>query len=76
MQSIGLQGIITIISHLFFIWISLNLVSMIDTSKFIKRGDPKRAQLLMMFIAITLGFSVSSFFISVINASQNLKFLF
>lgn len=76
MQTVGIQGIITILSHVFFIWISLTLVQMIDTSKFIRKGDPRRAQLLMMFIAIALGFTVSSFFIDIITASQNLKFLF
>lgn len=76
MKIVGLQGILTILSHLFFIWISINLVDTLDIKKFIKRDNSKRVQLLLMFIAIMMGYTVSSFFISIITSAQNLKFLF
>ncbi|MGR3742036.1 DUF1146 family protein [Companilactobacillus sp. DQM5] len=76
MSTIGLNGVLTILSHVFFIWISFNVIQVIDFNKFIKKGNPQRAQVLLMFFAITLGFTVSNFFISLIEASQSLKYLF
>ncbi|MDO1604991.1 DUF1146 family protein [Lactobacillus sp. YT155] len=76
MQSIGLQGILTILSHLFFIWISFNALQSVDLNKFFKKGDPRKAQIVYLFLGIALGYTVSSFFISLITASQNLQFLF
>lgn len=75
MHSLGITAIITIISHLFFIWLSYNALQAIDWRKIYNKNNTKMLQLLVALISIALGYTVSSFLLSIINVSQNLTLL-
>ncbi|MFD1471494.1 DUF1146 family protein [Companilactobacillus mishanensis] len=76
MRSLGLTAIITIISHLLFIWLSYNALQAIDWRKIYNKSNPKMLQLLVALVSIALGYTVSSFVLSLISVSQNLTLLF
>ncbi|WP_057881758.1 DUF1146 family protein [Companilactobacillus kimchiensis] len=76
MTNIGMNAIITLISHVIFIWISFNALQAVDWKKIYNKSNPKMLQLLVAFIAIALGYTVSSFFMSIFSLSQNIALLF
>lgn len=77
MKQIGIQNLLIIFSHIFFIWIAFLAVQTLDWDKFFRpQVNNNLSKLLLIFTAITLGYSVSSFFISLVQAFQNLIFMF
>lgn len=74
-RSLGIQAIITTISHLFFIWLSYNALQAIDWRKIYDKNNTRMLQLLVALISIALGYTVSSFLLSILNVSQNLTLL-
>jgi len=76
MTSLGINAIITLISHIVFIWISFNVLQVVDWKKLYNKTNPKMLQLLVAFIAIALGYTVSSFFMSIFSLAQNITLLF
>ncbi|WP_366915213.1 DUF1146 family protein [Companilactobacillus sp.] len=75
MHSLGITAIITIVSNLFFIWLSYNALQAVDWRKIYDKNNTRMLQLLVALISIALGYTVSSFFLSIINVSQNLTLL-
>ncbi|WP_285439389.1 DUF1146 family protein [Carnobacterium sp. ISL-102] len=71
-----MQSLVTIVSHMFFILLSFWALKGIRIEKFIKKNNIGQARVLYLFIAITVGYTVSTFFIGLILNSQNLIFLF
>ncbi|EHI74518.1 membrane protein [Streptococcus criceti] len=70
-----LQSLITIICHLFFILMSFQLLTRLVNWEKILRLNPdnfRQINLLVMFLAIGLGFLVSSFFLSVISLAMTI----
>ena len=76
MRNVGLFSLLTIISHIIFIWISFNVIQVFDIKKIIKTDNFGKVQVLTVFVSIALGYTVSSFFLSIVSACQNLKYLF
>jgi conserved hypothetical integral membrane protein len=76
MKSLGVNAIFTLISHVVFIWLSFNFLQVIDWKKIYNGSNPRLLQLLIAFISIALGYTVSSFFLNIISVSQNLTLLF
>ncbi|MCX0278636.1 DUF1146 family protein [Bombilactobacillus mellis] len=77
MKQIGIQNLLIIFSHIFFIWIAFLAIQTLDWDKFLRsQVNNNLGKLLLIFTAITLGYSVSSFFISLVQAFQNLIFMF
>ncbi|SIO22437.1 conserved hypothetical integral membrane protein [Carnobacterium alterfunditum] len=76
MNFLGMQSLITIVSHMFFILLSFWALKGIRIEKFIKKNNIGQARVLYLFISITVGYTVSTFFIDLILNSQNLIFLF
>lgn len=74
-QSMGLSGVLTIVSHLLFIVISFRLLTAVRFDKFLRPNHVGESRLLLLFVAITIGYNVSNFFISVLTASANLPYL-
>ncbi|WP_181190205.1 DUF1146 family protein [Bombilactobacillus bombi] len=76
MKQIGIQNLLIIFSHIFFIWIAFLAVQTLDWDKILRpQINNNLGKLLLIFVAVTLGYSVSSFFISLIQACQNLVFI-
>ncbi|AUI70948.1 DUF1146 family protein [Companilactobacillus alimentarius] len=76
MTNLGINAIITLVSHIIFIWISFNILQVVDWKKIYNKTNPKMLQLLVAFISIALGYTVSSFFMSIFSLSQNIVLLF
>ncbi|WP_125708078.1 DUF1146 family protein [Lacticaseibacillus porcinae] len=74
-QSMGLSGFLTIVSHVLFIAISFRLLSAVRFDKFLRPNHVGASRLLLLFIAIAIGYNVSQFFLSVLSASANLPYL-
>ncbi|ALX88774.1 DUF1146 family protein [Lacticaseibacillus paracasei] len=75
-QTIGLNGAITIVSHFVFIMLAFRALNALRFEQFIKANHVREEQVLLLFIAVALGFLVSSFFLSLLQAALNLPKLF
>ncbi|TFJ92251.1 DUF1146 family protein [Lentibacillus salicampi] len=75
-SSIGVTAIISMISHLIFIYITWRVITTINFDPLIRKGRETEARVLIMFIAIFIGTGVSRFFLEFIQWSQDLMYLF
>ncbi|HLR61482.1 MAG TPA: DUF1146 family protein [Lentibacillus sp.] len=75
-SSIGVTAIISMISHLIFIYITWRIVTTINFDPLIRKGRETEARVLIMFITIVIGTGVSRFFLEFIQWSQDLMYLF
>ena len=57
-QTIGLNGAITIVSHFVFIMLAFRALNALRFEQFIKANHVREAQVLLLFIAVALGFLV------------------
>jgi conserved hypothetical integral membrane protein len=62
MTNLGINAIITLVSHIIFIWISFNALQAVDWKKIYNKTNPKMLQLLVAFIAIALGYTCKFIF--------------
>ncbi|WP_407370997.1 DUF1146 family protein [Carnobacterium sp.] len=76
MNFLGVQALITIVSHLFFVLLTFWALKGIRIEKLIKKNSIGQARVLYLFVSITIGYTVSSFFMDFLLTSQNLIFLF
>ncbi|MBP1948849.1 DUF1146 family protein [Virgibacillus litoralis] len=76
MSSIGLTALISMISHLIFIYITWRVVTTVNFDSLIRKGRETEARILIMFITIVIGTGVSRFFLEFLQWSQDLMFLF
>ncbi len=74
-QTFGISALLTLCSHLVFILLVWRTMLSLRVEKIVKAGHTREAQLLMMFIAIGLGYLVSSCFLSLVTAVKNLSYL-
>jgi uncharacterized integral membrane protein (TIGR02327 family) len=72
MQFFGVDAIIRIISHLMFIYISFWALQSLRIEQFFKAQYTSQIRLLLVFFAIALGFTVSSFTLEFIALCRNL----
>lgn len=76
MISIGQMALITMISHIIFIYITWIAVQAINIDPLIRKGKIVEARILLIFITIFIGTNVSRFVLDILNASQDLIYLF
>ncbi|MGM8211402.1 DUF1146 family protein [Virgibacillus sp. W0430] len=76
MLSIGQTALVTLISHIIFIYITWIALQAINFDPLIRKGKIVEARVLIIFLTIVIGTSVSQFFLDILYASQNLIFLF
>ena len=75
MISIGYMAVISMISHVLFIYITWFAVQSINVEFFIQKGKVREARLLMILITIAIGVTVSNFVLDLLNWSQDLLYL-
>ncbi len=75
MEEIGYQSLTNMLSHIVFIIITWRILQAVNLDGIIKKGRVFEARLLMMFLTIAIGTTVSRFFLDYLQWSQNLKFL-
>lgn len=76
MNFIGIQALISLISHIIFTLLTFWGLKGLMIEKWIKKNHVSQARLLYLFLSIAIGYLVSSFFIEFILMSRNLVFLF
>ncbi|MEQ6376981.1 DUF1146 family protein [Bacillaceae bacterium S4-13-58] len=76
MQSIAVQGLISMVSHIVFIIITWRLLQEIRFEGIFKKSKVFEARLFLIFVTITIGTTVSRFFLDFLVWSQQLVNLF
>lgn len=71
-QGIGVTSLLTLISHFFFILITFRLLFAVRFDRLLKANHVRDGQLLIVFLAIAIGYNVSEFFISFMTSAINL----
>lgn len=69
-------ALISLVSHFFFIFLTFWALQGIRIDKWLKKHHISQGRILYLFVAITIGFTVSQFFIELVVQSQNLLYLF
>ncbi len=75
MQSIGYMALVSIFSHIFFIYLTWRVMVAINFEPLIRKGKVTEARILIFFLTITIGSAVSRFVLELIQWSQNLLYL-
>lgn len=76
MQSIGYTSIVSIFSHILFIYLTWKVMIAVNVEPFIRKNHVTEARLLLILVTIAIGSSVSRFVLDIIQWSQNLQYLF
>lgn len=75
MLSIGQTALISIMSHLVFIFITWRLIQTINFEPIIRKGKGNEAQILILLVTVAIGSTVSRFFLEFLQWSQDLIYL-
>ena len=67
-------GLLTLLSHMVFVFMAFWALKAVRIEKWIRQGHIREARLLYFFLAIALGYTVSSFFLNFLETSRNLSF--
>lgn len=76
MLSIGYFSLIGMISHVFFIYITWQAMLAINFEPLLRKNRVVEARIIIIFLTITIGTSVSRFVLDIIQWSQDLIYLF
>lgn len=76
MFQLGVHAAISIIIYLITIGLSFQAIKAFQVEKVIRKGHTFEAQILLLFLAIGLGFLVGQFIITLIDTSMQLSNLF
>lgn len=76
MISIGYESVISMISHVVFIYITWIAMQSINFDYFVRKGKEKEARVLIIFLTIVIGTGVSNFVLNILQWSQDLIYLF
>lgn len=76
MNAIGQTALISLVSHIVFMYLAWKLITCINFEPLIRKGREKEAQILILFVAIVIGTGVSHFFLEVLQWSKDLVYLF
>lgn len=76
MTSIGQTAIISIISHIFFIYITWIAIHGINFEAIVRKGKVFEARIIIVFVAIIIGAGISRFVLEIVKWSQDLIYLF
>ncbi len=75
MQLTGINSLVTIVSHLFFVGVAFWCIQDLRIEKYLPM-HLLQGKVLIVLLSILLGFTCSEFFLSVINNIHNLIFIF
>src|SRR5690625_1238356 len=76
MISIGYSAIISMVSHIIFIYITWIAIQAINIEFFVRKNRIVEARILIIFLTIAIGTTVSRFVLDIIQWSQDLIYLF
>lgn len=76
MISIGFFSIISMLSHVLFIYITWIAMQSINFDYIVRKNKEKEARVLIIFLTIVIGTGVSNFVLNILQWSQDLIYLF
>jgi len=76
MISIGYFSIVGMISHIIFIYITWTAMQWINFEPLVRKNRVVEARIIIIFLTIVIGSSVSRFVLDIIQWSQDLIYLF
>ncbi|QGH36334.1 DUF1146 domain-containing protein [Gracilibacillus salitolerans] len=76
MQSLAQEGLIGMLSHLIFIVITWQVLQALNFDELFRKNKVYEARILVIFITIAIGSTVSNFFLDFLQWSQQLIYLF
>lgn len=76
MFSAGQLALISIFSHIMFIYLTWKVVTAIRIDSLFKKGRSAEARVFLLFITIMIGTGVSRFFLDILQWSGDLIYLF
>lgn len=74
-QGLGINAVLTLLSHFVFIMISFRIMTAVRFDRFLRPNHVWESQVLLIFVAITIGYNVSEFFLSLMTSALNLPYL-
>ncbi|HLS22536.1 MAG TPA: DUF1146 family protein [Pseudogracilibacillus sp.] len=76
MKTIGYFSLISMLSHVFFIYLTWIVIQSINFDHFFHKNKITEARIFIIFVTIALGTTVSRFVLDIIQWSQDLIYLF
>ena len=76
MKNLGVHAVVSLLTYLITIGLSFKAVMALQIDRFVKKEHEFENQVLLLFIAIALGYLVGQFLITLIDQSQALLYLF
>lgn len=76
MFSAGQLALISIFSHIMFIYLTWKVVTAIRIETIFKKGRSAEARVFLLFITIVIGTGVSRFFLDILQWSGDLIYIF
>jgi uncharacterized integral membrane protein (TIGR02327 family) len=76
MITIGYFSIIGMLSHIIFIYITWMAIQSVNFDFIIRKNKVTEARILIIFLTIAIGTTVSNFVLNIIQWSQDLIYLF
>lgn len=72
----GFEAMVYILCHLMFIYLTFWALQSLRLEKCFKKGYDKQIRILYLLLSIAIGFTVSSFFLQVMQLFKNFVFTF
>ncbi|UOQ50258.1 DUF1146 family protein [Gracilibacillus caseinilyticus] len=76
LESLAQDGLIGMLSHLLFIVITWQVLQSLNFDEWFKKHKVMEARIFLILITITIGSTVSNFFLDFLNWSQQLLYMF
>ncbi|WP_182199853.1 DUF1146 family protein [Paraliobacillus salinarum] len=76
MQELAKQALLSMISHIIFIIITWQVIQSIRLDPIFKKSRTFEAKLLIIFVTIAIGTTVSNFVLDFLNWTNQITFLF
>ncbi|MFK4567415.1 DUF1146 family protein [Enterococcus sp. UD-01] len=76
MQYYGIDALVRMVCHALFIYLSFWAMQSLRVEQFFKAYQTSQIRLLIVFISIAIGYTVSSFFLEFIALCRNLFIVF
>lgn len=71
MQVYGIDALIRLVSHMGFIYLAFWSLQSLKLETFFKRGNTTQVRMILVMLAMALGFQVSSFFLECLSLIRN-----
>ncbi|WP_035722489.1 DUF1146 family protein [Gracilibacillus boraciitolerans] len=76
MQTLAQEGLIGMLSHLIFVIITWQVLQSLNFDELFRKHKVFEARILIIFITIAIGSTVSNFFLDFLQWAQQLIYLF